>query len=665
MTNRIKTAILLSLAVWSLVGLAQGQRPNILFILVDDMGWSDLASYGHQIHETPHTDRLASEGMRFTDAYAPAPVCGPSRCAIMTGKFPSRTGFTDNYITLKGKKTKTFMPLEEFTLGEAFQAGGYQTGYAGKWHLQGLTTSRLPNRQGFDVALGSDRGPGRKFFTPYNMGDLTDGPEGEYLPDRLTNEAIRMMDDFSKKEQPWLMYLSFYVVHSPFIAKKEKIEKYTEKAKQANIELNTKYAAMVESMDENVGRLLQWLDEKNLRKDTVIVFTSDNGGFHQATHNRPLRSYKGHLYDGGIREPLIIDWPGVTKAGSVSATPVHGTDFYPTLLEMAGLPLRPEQHRDGVSFAPTLKGDESFDRSPMIWHYHDQLPDNRPYSEPGSAIRIGDWKYLQFYEDGRRELYNLRDDIGETENLLESMPEKAAELKAALDAALIEHGAVIPASGKNGPPKKTRTTPVAAAKTVYKEGTVLIDFGNPVKAHTERVAYNNIGAKGLLESYAAEAMNLNDTSGGPAAWTLRLEGNASPAISDARVRLDFKPGMLEAVDEAPAVIEGIYSLNTWKDGIRIEGGEVTLAFGNLEASKTYDLLFFGARAKDSQKQTWSIVSGSGGNAKKNFSHRSTSTDTAIHWKGIKPDDSGVIRVKLKVGGEYGALNFAAISEAAQ
>lgn len=361
-------------------------RPNVLFILVDDMGWSDLASYGHKIHETPYTDKLASEAMRFTDAYAPAPVCGPSRCAIMIGKFPSRTGFTDNYITLNGKKTPQFLKLEEVTLGEAFRSGGYQTAYVGKWHLDGRVPSRLPESHGFDVSLGSDRQQGKKFFTPYGMSDLEDGPKGEYLPDRLTSEAIRIMGDFSKNEQPWFMFLSFYVVHSPFIAKDEKTEKYVEKARQANIELNAKYAGMVESMDENVGRILGWLDERELRKDTVVVFTSDNGGFHQATHNRPLRSYKGHLYDGGIREPLIIDWPGVTKPGTVCDTPVNGTDFYPTLLEMAGLPLRGEQHLDGVSLVPLLKGDANFDRGPMIWHYHDFLPPNRPHSEPGSAI---------------------------------------------------------------------------------------------------------------------------------------------------------------------------------------------------------------------------------------------------------------------------------------
>ena len=420
------------------------QRPNILFILVDDMGWSDLASYGHKIHETPYTDRLAGEGMRFTNAYAPAPVCGPSRCAILTGKFPSRTGFTDNYYTLNGKRTKQFMKLDEFTLGEAFQTGGYQTAFVGKWHLDQYDSYRLPRNQGFDVNLGSIRKEGRKFLSPYGMADLEDGPEGEYLPDRLTTEAIKILENFSTKEQPWFMYLSFYVVHGPFVAKEEKVEKYRQKYRNVKEKKRSavEYAAMVESMDENVGRVLEWLDEKELRENTIIVFTSDNGGLHLATSNQPLRSYKGHIYDGGIREPLIIDWPGVTKAGSVSDLPVHGTDFYPTLLEMIGLPLRPEQHLDGVSFVPLLKGVEDFDRGPMVWH--DQLPPYRPYSEPGSAIRIGDWKYLHFYEDGRRELYNLKDDIGETVNLVKRSPEKAAEMKTKLDAILKEHGAKIP-----------------------------------------------------------------------------------------------------------------------------------------------------------------------------------------------------------------------------
>jgi arylsulfatase A-like enzyme len=417
--------------------------PNILFVLVDDMGWKDLACYGHKIHETPNIDKLASQGMRFTDAYAAAPICGPSRAAIMTGKFPSRTGFTDNFINREMKLTQSMKP-EELTIAEAFKTGGYQTGFVGKWHLSGGDVSRLPADQGFDVNLGSIRMAGRKFFSPYGMADLKDGPSGEYLPDRLTNEALRIMDDFNKKEQPWFMFLSFYAVHAPFLAKEEKIAKYTSKARQANVKLNARYAGMVESVDDNVGRILQWLEEKGLRESTIIVFTSDNGGFHLATHNRPLRGYKGELYDGGIREPLIVDWPGVTKPGSVCGTPVHSTDFYPTLLEMCGQPLRPGEYIDGVSLVPVLKGDGDFDRGPMIWHYPHNLP--RIHAVPGSAIRIGDWKYLHFYEDGRRELYNLKNDIGESDNLSGRMPEKAAEMKALMDAMLKEHGAEFPSA---------------------------------------------------------------------------------------------------------------------------------------------------------------------------------------------------------------------------
>jgi len=421
------------------------QPPNILFILVDDMGWRDLACYGHEIHETPNIDKLASLGMRFTEGYAACPICGPSRAAIMTGRFPSRTGFTDNFINRK-KRIRQFMKLEEVTLAEAFKAGGYQTGFVGKWHLTADNESCLPTDQGFDVNVaGSSWGhPLKGFFSPYYMPALENGPKREYLTDRLTNEAIRVMDDFSKKGKPWLMYMSYYTVHAPFHGKAAKVKKYTEKARQAKVKLNAAYAAMVESLDENVGRLLQWLDENELRKDTIIVFTSDNGGFHAATHNRPLRGYKGELYEGGIRVPWIVQWPGVTKPGSVCDKPVHGADFYSTLLEMSGLPQRPEQHRDSVNLAPLLKGDADFDRGPMVWHYPVSLP--RHHSEPGSAIRVGDWKFIHYYEDGRHELYNLKRDIGESENLAKRMPEKAAEMKAQLDATLKEHGAKIPTS---------------------------------------------------------------------------------------------------------------------------------------------------------------------------------------------------------------------------
>ncbi|MCP4313864.1 MAG: sulfatase [Bacteroidetes bacterium] len=426
--------------------------PNVLFILVDDMGWQDLASYGNEIHETPNIDRLAGDGMRFTDAYAACPVCSPTRASIMTGKYPSRTGITnwlpgDFYknTPLLCEETAQQMELEETTLAEALKEGDYQTAFVGKWHLG--KKPYYPQHQGFDVNVagnhwGHPHGP-TGFFSPYKMEHLEDGPKGEYLTDRLTSEAIRVMEEFSSQKQPWLMYMSYYTVHAPFHSKPEKTEKYQEKASKANVEINAAYAGMVESLDENVGRLLRWLEEKGLQENTIVVFTSDNGGFHMATHNRPLRGFKGELYDGGIRVPWIIRWPGVTKPGSVCSKPVISTDLYPTLLEMTGQPLRPGQHLDGVSLVPVLKGDQDFDRVPMIWHYPHYLP--RHSAVPGSAIRSGDWKFINYYGDGRQELYNLKDDIGESDNLCGRMPEKAAKMKAMLDDMLKEHGAKIPA----------------------------------------------------------------------------------------------------------------------------------------------------------------------------------------------------------------------------
>ncbi len=430
-------------------------KPNILFILADDLGWRDLGCYGHGIHETPHIDKLAGDGMRFTDAYAACPVCGPTRASIMSGKFPSRSGYTHNWLPPDNEEfwgegmprdRHAFMKLEEFTLAEALNAGGYQTGFVGKWHLG--EEPYYPRHQGFDInvagcSMGAP-GPGG-YFSPYNISEVLpafkSGPKGEYLTDRVTAEAIRIMDKFSKKEKPWLMYMSYYTVHAPIQAKAEKVKKYAAKVRQAKGRRlhSATYAGMVESLDENVGRLIQWLDDRKLRENTIIVFTSDNGGHRGATHNRPLRGYKGDLYEGGIRVPWIVQWPGVTKPGSVCSQPVISTDFYPTILEMSGQPPRPEQHVDGVSLVPMLKGDSDLDRGPMVWHYpHDRI------SKPASAIRVGDWKFIKYYEDGRQELYNLKRDIGESQNLVKRMPEKAVELKTRLDAMLKEHGAKIP-----------------------------------------------------------------------------------------------------------------------------------------------------------------------------------------------------------------------------
>ena len=425
--------------------------PNIVFILADDLGWRDLGCYGNKIHETPNIDKLASQGMRFTNGYAACPVCGPTRASILSGKFPSRLGYTHNWLTPNPEEQPfwgegiprtrhAFMKLEEFTLAEALKVAGYQTAFVGKWHLG--EAPYYPHRQGFDVNVGGSHWghPYEGYFSPYKMPNLENGPKGEYLTDRLTSEAIRVMDDFSREKKPWLMYLSYYTVHAPFHAKEEKIRKYQKKARQANATLNAAYAAMVESLDENVGRLLQWLDDQKLQENTIVVFTSDNGGFRAATHNRPLRGYKGELHEGGIRVPWIVQWPGVTKPGSVCDKPVISTDFYPTILEMTGQALRSEQHVDGMSLEPILAGDSDLDRGPMVWHYpHDRI------SKPSSAIRVGDWKFIQYYKDGRQELYNLKRDIGESDNLANRMTEKAAEMKARLDAMLKEHGAKFPA----------------------------------------------------------------------------------------------------------------------------------------------------------------------------------------------------------------------------
>ena len=436
------------------LALSAAGKPNFLFILVDDMGWKDLGSYGNKIHETPNLDKLAERGMRFTNAYAACPICGPSRAAIMTGRYPSTSGFVDNFVSetkggvLQRTQERSHLELEAVTLAESLKTGGYQTGFVGKWHLTNNDETHLPTDQGFDVNIaGGWKGhPRDGFFSPYKLAHLKDGPKGEYLTDRLTTEAIGVLDRFSQKDAPWLLYVSYYTVHAPFHSKPEKTKKYA--AKKAR---NPKYGGMMESMDENIGRLLSRLDEKGLRENTIIFFTSDNGGFKPATHNTPLRGHKGDLYEGGIRVSCIAEGPGVSK-GVVIDTPIHGTDYYATLLELAGIEKKPELAPDSVSLVPLLKGDAKFKRGPMFWHYPVAKP-LTPLSEPGSVVRDGDWKYLYFYSDRRSELYNLKEDIGETKNLAALNPEKAKKMKTQLTSVLKAHNATIPLAL---PPKTNR-----------------------------------------------------------------------------------------------------------------------------------------------------------------------------------------------------------------
>jgi arylsulfatase A-like enzyme len=350
------------------------------------------------------------------------------------------------------------LPLEEVTVAEAFKEAGYATCFFGKWHLG--AEPYLPDRQGFDANIGgTEAGSPRSYFSPYKNPKLADGPPGEYLTDRLTDETLKFIEGAADK--PFLAYLSHYAVHIPLQAKKDLAAKYEAKAaklppvetkfipegavKARQVQDHPVYAAMVQSMDESVGRILKKLEELGLADRTAVIFMSDNGGLSTAegtpTSNVPLRGGKGWLYEGGVREPLIIKWPGVTRPGSTCDVPVTSTDFYPTMLEMAGLPPRPEQHVDGVSIVPLLKGGQSLPRQAIYWHYPHYANQG---GSPGGAVRAGDYKLIEFYEDNRVELYNLKEDLGEKHDLAARMPEKAKELREMLVRWRLEVGAHMP-----------------------------------------------------------------------------------------------------------------------------------------------------------------------------------------------------------------------------
>ena len=439
-------------------------RLNVVFFLIDDMGWTDAGCYGSTLYETPNIDRLAVEGMRFTDAYAACPVCSPTRASIMAGKYPARLGIT-NF----GSKP---LPLEETTLAEAFKEAGYTTFFAGKWHIGG-DAEFWPEHQGFDINKGGNGtgSPAGGYFSPYKNPRLESGPAGEYLTDRLTDESLRFLD--AHRDKPFLLYLSHYAVHTPLQAKAEVIRKYEAKlaknppkgpllrdegpkAETGLVQRNSTFAAMVDSVDQSVGRVMRKLDELGIADHTAIVFMSDNGGLSTLVKNRglsknpptcnlPLRAGKGWLYEGGIREPMIVKWPGVAKPGSTCQVPVTSTDFYPTLLEMAGLPPRPKQHVDGISFVSLLKGGASLPRKAIFWHYPHHHGSG---SVPSGAVRAGDWKLIEFYEEKRIELYTLKDDIGESRNLADAKPKKRRELHALLDGWREQIGAAIPAPSR-------------------------------------------------------------------------------------------------------------------------------------------------------------------------------------------------------------------------
>lgn len=450
--------VLLSGLGWVLlasVGGAQDEppaRPNIVFILVDDLGWTDLGATGSSFYETPNIDRLAASGMMFTDGYAACPVCSPSRASILAGKYPARMDTTDWFggrrkAELLPASYKDYLPLEEVTLAEAFAESGYSTFFAGKWHLGG--EDYFPEEQGFEINIGGhERGsPPGGYFSPYKNPKLADGPEGECLPDRLGDEAVKFLN--ANQDGPFLLYLSFYSVHTPLQTKPGLRQRYAGKAESVDVEeefapvcpqrknqarqvqKHPVYAGMIQSMDESVGKVLDRLDALNLTDNTIVCFTSDNGGLSTSegrpTSNLPLKGGKGWLYEGGTRVPFLIRWPGVAAAGSRSSVPVIGNDFYPTLLQAAGLPLRPTQHVDGVSLCAVLNGSrESLDRDALYWHYPHY---GNQGGRPGSSIRAGDYKLIETFEDGAVELYDLSVDLGELHDLSSEMPDKVKELR--------------------------------------------------------------------------------------------------------------------------------------------------------------------------------------------------------------------------------------------
>jgi len=419
------------LGVHSLARAAEDCPPNIVLVVADDLGWADLSCYAPSLWQTPNLDRLAQQGIRFTHAYAASCVCSPTRAALMTGRHPARLHLTT---FLPGRKDfpdqkllqpsiRQQLPPEEITLAEVLKKRGYVCGHFGKWHL-GEGPMVNPLAQGFDVYKGS---AGRYFN--FKGPNLVARSEKDYLTDRLTEEAERFLEE--NRSRPFFLYLPHFAVHIPLQAKEELLALYQKKAESAPAELlrkNPYYAAVLHSLDESVGRILQKLDDLKLTENTVVIFTSDNGGLSvkegpntPATSNAPLRAGKGHLYEGGIRVPLLVRWPGVVKPGRVCSTPVRTEDLFLTLAEIAGAELPKDRELDGVSLLSLLRGQsESLPRECLYWHFPHY---SNQGGRPSGAIRCGDWKLIEFFEDGRLELYNLRTDEAEQHNVADKHPQ--------------------------------------------------------------------------------------------------------------------------------------------------------------------------------------------------------------------------------------------------
>lgn len=483
---------------------ADKRPPNVVFFLVDDLGWRDLGCYGSDLYETPNIDRFAKQSVRFTQAYAACHVCSPTRASILTGKYPARLQMTDwlsgrrefSFQRLKNAEIRQHLPPQEHTIAESLKERGYRTAHLGKWHLGEEPFG--PRRQGFDVQIPRwNKGwPKAGYHAPFQLDGLSCEP-GDYLTDRLTDEAERFIE--SNKDRPFFLYLAHFAVHDPIQGRTDFVKKYerrlaqqpsptgpafilegnpdalrppsretlkarlddpawagfrvlpdrTVKIKQHQD--NAQFAAMVQSVDESLGRLLAKLKALRIDDNTIVILFSDNGGMSGgnfgnprrviaknrldqafSTSNLPLRGAKGWLYEGGIRVPLIIRWPRRGRRATTCDEPVISTDFFPTILEMAGLPLRPRRHVDGVSLVPLLSGTGTLDREAIYWHFPHYS--NHGMQSPGGAVRAGDYKLLEYFENDTVQLFNLREDIGEQNDLSKSAPDQVTRLRKMLHA---------------------------------------------------------------------------------------------------------------------------------------------------------------------------------------------------------------------------------------
>jgi len=470
MIGTCAAASLFATPLYSFAATGKKRKPNIIFILADDMGWVDSTVYGSKFYETPNIERLAKMGMRFSSAYAANPLCSPTRASILTGQYPCRIGLTTPNCHISPAQTNTFLSisapptskrlepvtknrleLEYFTTGEALKEAGYATALYGKWHL-GHEPYQPPNH-GFDENEPGGSYPGPpSYFSPYRMHGFKDGPEGEHIDERLVDSAVAFMK--KNKAKPFFLNFWNFSVHAPYQGKEKQIEKYKKKVDRKDPQNCPTMGSMIETMDDCVGKLLDSVEELGLEKDTIIIFFSDNGGnmYDEVegttpTSNHPLRGGKATIYEGGFRVPMIVVWPGVVKPDSRSSAFVSSVDFYPTILEMAGLKPKPGLTCDGVSLVPVLENPKAQVRDTIFCHFPHSVPATKNIAS--TSVRKGDWKLIKFYADNpdqtdRYELYNLKKDIGESTNLAEKNPKIVASLDKLIVKHLKDTNAIVP-----------------------------------------------------------------------------------------------------------------------------------------------------------------------------------------------------------------------------